>query len=303
MSFVKKILLSILLISGVLAHAQLIGPLFPNAEEINKLKDGKLIVALMDTTGKSLLAKEYNNNLMYAMKNRWTLCPYEFAPIASVIEMKDNSGDNVYFMVPTETETYNYNAKPFARDAFYTLLSYITIGKAKDLKVKKKLFGNNYAVLYNKPVLQSITSSYDFIAVNTAIKELQDRALYVTGTKEEKSAANAKLRVGSDLRNKTLLIDKGLLKKDMTEANLKMIYHYPVKIVSSDEILTAIRNKENDKAFLQTEPMSDKKDIDFLYAKSCSDLNYMVVILTDRGVVISEKKLREINELVSRDKK
>lgn len=293
--------LSIALSMGV--KSQIIMPIFPNAEEISKLKGGKLIVALMDTTDKRLLfSREYNNNLMYALKTRWTLCPYEFASIAKVVEMKD-PGDDVYFMVPTETETTNFNAKPFSRDAFTTSLSYITIGKGKDLKVKKKLVGNNYAVLYNKPVLQSITGSYDFISVLTAIKELQDRALYITGTKEEKSAANSKLRVGSELRNKTLLLDKGLLAKDMNEASIKAIYNYPFKIVSSDEILTALRNKENDKAFIQTEPMSVDKAMDYIFVKSCGDLNYMVVILHDRGNAIGSKKIKEINELASRDKK
>lgn len=299
----KRIVLSVLLGLGIAAKAQILMPLFPNAEEINKVKSGKLIVALMDTTDKRFVfAREYNNNLMYAMKNRWTLCTYEFAPIASVVEMKE-AGDDVYFMVPTETETINMNAKPFARDAFSTSLSYITIGKAKDLKVKKKLLGNNYAVLYNKPILQSITGSYDFISVLTAVKEIQDRALYVTGTKEEKSAANAKLRVASDLRNKTLLLDKGILAKDMNEAAVKAIYHYPFKIVSSEEILKALRNKENDKAFLQTEPMSADKAIDYLFVKSCGDLNYMIAIGSDRGKAIGEKKLAEINELTSREKK
>lgn len=299
----KSLFVIVLLALSVCAKSQMIMPIFPNAEEINKLKGAKLIVALMDTTDKRfLLSREYNNNLMYALKSKWTFCPYEFASIARVVEMKD-MGDDVYFMVPTETETTNFNAKPFSRDAFTTSLSYITIGKAKDLKVKKKLIGNNYAVLYNKPVLQSITGSYDFISVLTAVKELQDRALYITGTKEEKTAANSKLRVGSDLRNKILLLDKGILAKDMNEASIKAIYNYPFQIVSSEEILLALKNKENDKAFIQTEPMSSDKAIDYIFVKSCGDLNYMVAIAHDRGNAIGSKKLKEINELASREKK
>lgn len=268
------------------------------------MKDGKLFVALMDTSDKKqAFARDYNNSVMASVKDKWTYCKYEFVTTQDAIDLREKNPD-AYVMIPTETETINYGARPFTNDVYQSVVCNISIGRADHLIVKKKLIGKNYSVIFKKVVLTAMKGSFEYISVLSAIKDMNDRAFYVTSSKEEKDAYIAKLKGANViLRTKTLLLDKALLDKDMTEAEIKKIYNYPFKISDGYEIENAVRTKDANMAFIQIEPLSREKNLDALFVKTCSDMEYTVVIGFKRGRAVGEKKIAEINELTSRDKK
>lgn len=59
------------------------------------------------------------------------------------------------------------------------------------------------------------------------------------------------LKNGPKLKNKTLLLNKEDLDKELTEKAIKLLYPYPFKIVSSEEIDKAILNKTPGLAYVQ----------------------------------------------------
>lgn len=291
------------IVSGYL-HAQIIFPLSPKSEELKNLKESTLYVALLDTSGANQeFSKEYNRTISEAVKSRWTFSKYEFVGISRILDMKEQKNES-YVLIPTEIETINFGVKPLNRDVFNTRMSYLSIGKCIDIKVKKKLMGNNYALLFNAPTIQSITGSYYYTSVITAIKEIQSKAQAVLASKEEKEELkNAQKGANVKLRTKTLLLDKDLLDKGLNENIIKEIYKYPFKIVSSDEIVKTIQSKNSGYAFIQIEPISVEKAFDMLFVKSTDDLQALIVIGFSRGSALGDKKIKEINELASRDKK
>lgn len=283
-----------------ISTAQIILPMFPKGENFDELKSSKLIVGLMDTTDKKdYFSRMYNSNIMYAIKTYWNFCSYEFGNISDYIDMK-KAKDDVYLLVPIEIETMNFTANPFMNDSYYSSISYIQIGKAKDLKIKKKLVGKNYALLFNKYTIQAVGSSYEFITVCTSMREMQAKIERAYATKEERKALDGDLRVASKLKDKTLLVDKRFVSKKVTEADIKAAYGYDLKIVSADEIVVAIKNKDASKAFFQTEPLSLEKDTDYLYIKTCDDLKYVYATSNKRGFTLNEGDFKSVNKSIEK---
>lgn len=300
----KLHLVLFLVLFARLVNGQLIMPPFPKCEDFNDLKDSKVIVGLMDTTDKKqTFPRFYNNNIMRAVKAELKFCKYEFGNISDFVDIK-NAKEDVYLLTAVNIEHINLNANFSKREVMSTVISYLQIGKASDLKIKKKL-SKNYILVFNKYKLMAICGSYEFTSLVTAIHEMETKVNYTCATKEEKKEMNIGMRDPTVLRTKTLLFDKDMLPKDMTEAKLAEIYKYPFKIVDVKEIEQAILNKDNDKAFIHTEPISDDKAMDGVFVKPCDSLTYSVIITQGRGDgnEIGERKLKEINELVSREKK
>lgn len=301
----KKNIFIVLVCFTVNSFAQLIMPPFPKCEDFSDLKGSKIIVGLMDTTDKKqTFPRFYNNNIMRAVKAELKFCQFEFGNIADFAEMK-KANDDVYLLIPVDIEHININANFLKREQISSTISYIQIGKASDLKIKKKLSPKNYALVFNKWKLMSICGSYDFTSMITSIHEMEEKVKYACATKEERKEINSNMRDATVLRSKTLLFDKDMLPKDMTESKLTEIYKYPFKIVDIKEIEQAILNKESDKAFIHTEPISDVKAMDGVFVKPCDNLTYAIIIVQGRGDgnEIGARKLKEINELISRDKK
>ncbi len=283
-----------------ISTAQVIMPLFPKGEDFDELKSSKLIVGLMDTTDKKdYFSRMYNKNIIYAIKTHWNFCAYELGNISDYVDMK-KAKEDVYLLVPIEIETTNFGANPFMNDSYVSNISYIQIGKAKDLKIKKKLVGKNYALLFNKYTLMAVGSSYEFLSTCTSIREMQAKITYAYATKEEKKEINSELRVASKLKDKTLLIDKRFICKDVTEASIKEVYGYSFKIVDPEKIVSAIKNKESNSAFLQTEPLSIEKDIDYLYIKTCDDLKYVYATSNKRGSCLNQGDFKSINKSIEK---
>lgn len=301
----RTVFISLFLVVKLIFKAQMIMPPFAKCEDFSDLKNSKIIVGLMDTTDKSQsFPRYYNNNIMRAVKAELKFCQYEFGNIADFAEVK-KAGEDVYLLIPVDIEHVNLNANFMKREAFSTTISYLQIGKASDLKVKKKLSAKNYNLVFNKYKLMAVCGSYDFTSMITAIHEIDWKVKYSCATKEERAEMNVGMRDARVLRNLTLLFDKDMLPKGMTEEKLKEIYKYPFKIVDNTEIEQAILKKEADKAFIHTEPLSDVKAMDGVFVKPCDNLKYAIVIVQGRGDgnEIGERKLKEINELVSREKK
>ncbi len=297
-----------IILFGLLAvklNSQIVLPAFPKCEDYNDLKNSKIIVGLMDTTDKKqTFPRFYNNNIMRAVKAELKFCEYEFGNVSDFAEMK-KAKEDVYLLIAVDIDHINLNANFLKREAVSTNICYIQIGKASDLKVKKKLSAKNYNLVFNKFKLMAVCGSYDLTSVITSIHEMGEKIKYTCATKEEKKETNANVRDATVLRDKTLLFDKDMLPADMTEEKLKEIYKYPFKIVNIKEIEQAILNKESDKAFIHTEPISEVKAMDGVFVKPCDNLTYAIAILQGRGDgnEIGQRKLKEINELVSRDKK
>lgn len=301
----KKIILSILTCIALNGFSQVVLPMFPKCEDFADLKESKIIIGLMDTLDKKqTFPRYYNNNIIRAVKAELKFAQYEFANISDFVDMK-KAKEDVYLLIPVDIDHINLNANFMKRESFSSVISYLQIGKASDLKVKKKLSAKNYNLVFNKWKLMAVCGSYDFTSMVTSIHEFEDKVKYACATKEEKKDINAGMRDATVLRDKTLLFDRDMLPKDMTESKLKEIYKYPFKIVDSKDIEQAIINKESDKAFIHTEPISDTKAMDGVFVKPCDNLKYAIVIVQGRGDgnEIGERKLKEINELVSRDKK
>lgn len=283
-----------------LSTAQIVMPLFPKADDFSDLKSSKLIVGLMDTTDKNdYFSRMYNKNIIYAIQTYWSFSKYEIGNISDYIEMK-NAKEDVYLIVPIEIERINFDAKPFTNDSYYSNVSCIQIGKAKDLKIKKKLLGKNYSLSFNRYTLMSASSSFEFLSVCASIKEMQFKIDYTYASKEEKKELGSGLNVTSKLKDKTLLIDRRFVCKGETEAKLKEVYKYDVKIVNPEEIVLAVQNKDKSKAYIQFDPLSLDKEIDYLMVKACDDLKYVYVTSSKRGACLKEGVFMDINKAIDK---
>ena len=192
---------------------------------------------------------ESNIQLKTAVEKSWKLTPYEFIDL----------------------ETYEKRRK--SQD--YSFLSIDKVFYDGDKTAAKYNFlclylGGNYKIESDMPQLCTVPLSYAdaeestyAYKMGTMLTFIQNHILLTSQNTELKNSNiieyyNKNL---SDLKDKVLYLPKDELESKInSEEKIKKIYPYKFKIVSSDEIETAIDNKENNVVFLHKVGPGKKMD-------------------------------------------
>jgi hypothetical protein len=206
----------------------------PTPEEYNSfLKTRTLVV--MDANPMS----DFNFKIKEVMKNVWTLTEFEFI---SQKEFEQKRRDPSYSFLLTTTATFDADRTK----ARYTFLSL--------------LLGQNQYNIGDLPDLCSMPLSYmrvedDSYAykMDAFIRFLQDHVKLMLANPGLIKANPLKYYNKNvvSLSDKTLLLVADELAPDVnTEAKIKKVYPYKVKIVSREEVMAAIERKDPDVVFL-----------------------------------------------------
>ncbi|MBS1637719.1 MAG: hypothetical protein JST26_17520 [Bacteroidetes bacterium] len=273
-------------------------------DDVKKLKDQELLVALMDTTDKKQLEdRSFNNSLMFAMKNNWTYCKYKFITIDDIKAVAKSDPDT-YILIPQEATIEVQRSHGNFSTYHYAHTYNLAIAKASDVKIKKEKNYTNFSVPRERVILQSMKNGDDELSVFMSVDDLNYYCARYGAEKEERKAIDDARRPKDNtlLQKKTLYIDKAVLAEGVTEADIKENYTYAYKLTTSDEILQAIKQKKDDVAFLDIAPSGVSK-AGLLFVKSCADLS--TILYTDCNVDkgIDKKKIKDLVILANRTKK
>jgi len=220
----KSLLLALLIFTPLLLKSQ--AP-FPNAEEIKQFMASKTCIVLEDDPFSS-----FNAFAKESVKSFWTVTPYEFI---NIVEFNKRRTDPAYsFIVLTQTH--------FEKDKTGGLFNFANLIQGKKV--------NN---LSDNPEICAIPLSFageeDFeygSRLGIILDFMQKHAKMIsddpslTGRKYLKYYnVNA-----PEVMKKTILVkEEDLAPEISTVEAIKKIYPFPLKIVSEDEIIQAIKEK------------------------------------------------------------
>jgi hypothetical protein len=228
----KKTILSMLV--GLFAMALQAQEHIPTAQDYQNFKNTRLLV-VMDINPMS----DFNFKIKEVINNVWKLNDFEFV---NQKEFEDKRRDPSYSFLLTTTATFEAdNTK-----ARYTFLSLLL---GKDVKTVSEM-----------PDLCSIPLSYKRVEddsyaykMDAFIRFVQDHVTLMTNDPKLIKAnplSYYNKNIGS-LKSKTLYVVQDELSPDIdTEAKIKKVYPYPVKIVTRDEVMNIIEQKDPDAVFL-----------------------------------------------------
>jgi hypothetical protein len=240
-------------------------------EDIKDLQTRTLVVVLRKEDPKTVksLAKKpndlknyqknienYNTNFKLAMEHSW---PYkqEFKyvgltsdtwqhaakdEIEKALEKKDKD-HYAYIMQTASNYSYRtYSNGFYQRDVTGLLLSSLVVG-----------FGDKNMAVGEMKLPFVDPSEADFIY---GIQQMMSYFDYRLNEKSRKELKAEMSKNSLKLKEKTLLLDKELLEKGLTEQEIKTVYPYPFKITDRAEMDEAIINKDNKYAYVQVVAVS-----------------------------------------------
>jgi hypothetical protein len=182
---------------------------------------------------------DFNFKIRDVMKRHWKVTPFDFI---SEQEFEKKKDDPSYSFLLTTTVTFDID-KTKARYTFLSLL-----------------MGKQGAKVTNMPDLISIPLSYVRVEessysykMDAFVRFVQDHVKLMLANPGEISKNPLKYynRNVKSLAGKTLLLAKRDLQNTVdTEAKIKKVYPYNVRIVDEDEIMEAIERQDPDVVFL-----------------------------------------------------
>ncbi len=239
-----KKLLALLIFTGLVVSAGAQGYV-PSRADVNTFFTTKTLVVLENNP-----LSEYNDIIKKVMQQEWTITEFDF------ISEKD------------------FEAKRMDAQYSFIYMSHVTFEKDKTDASYRFLhlsLGGDYYRLNEMPDIASVPLAYfaveeDRYAYKLAIlvRFLQNHAKLIHERPEIISANVLKHYNDNikDIKDKTLyLLKEELAPSVNTEAKIKKIYPYKFKLVTPEDIETAIRNRDPDVVFLhKVGPEGTKKE-------------------------------------------
>lgn len=228
----KKTLLSMMV--ALMTMTAMAQEHIPTAEDYKNFKSTRTLV-VMDVNPMS----DFNFKIKEVMANVWNLTEFEFI---NQKEFEAKRRDPSYSFLLTTTATFDAdNTK--ARYTFLSLLLGKDVGNVSDM-----------------PDLCSIPLSYKrveddsyYYKMDAFIRFVQEHVNIMTNDPSLIKANPLKYynKNSESLKNKVLyLVQEELSPEINTEAKIKKVYPYKVKIVTREEVMKVIEDKEPDAAFL-----------------------------------------------------
>ncbi|WP_034058352.1 hypothetical protein [Lacinutrix jangbogonensis] len=231
-------------------------------ENLKELNSRPLKVVLKK--GKSESTKQFNKNYKAAILNEWKITEdIEFITEEVFKTHKKNKNSKFAYLHPDKVRSSGGSRpgnKSGAITPGYDALFYLALDVKKEIIVSNIPFGfkkKHHKALYFEAVQRLYYEILDDIDNKNSIED-DILEIYKNGTKEElkvyaiKIAAKAK----EDLKTMTLLIDKKLLKKNVSSLIIKY-YPYDYKIVSEITINNAVVANDKTKAYLTKYKITD----------------------------------------------
>ncbi len=185
----------------------------------------------------------YNSIIKETVEKHWTLTKYEFVTFSSEEFEIARKDPNKSFLI-VNTEFYEKDE---------------TKAKYKYLCVQ---LGGDYEFVRQMPDIASVPIAYADVEEDTYSYKLGTLCIFLQNhilltkahpeiTTGKKSVSYYYKNLTADIKNKTLYLTKEDLPKELnSEAKIKAIYPFPVKIVTREEIEAAIDKKDENVVFL-----------------------------------------------------
>ncbi|MFC2079957.1 hypothetical protein ACFLRQ_00620 [Bacteroidota bacterium] len=215
----------------------------PTEDDLKVFQSTKTYVVLQDNP-----MSEYNFEITDAINNYWNITDYEFLPFSQFEEKTHDAMASFLYIA-----TVNFEKDKSQTRYIFLCLSlggeYPSMDEMKDIVniplgymgVDEDSYSYKLGTLVNfmQKHISMITENPDMVSQNV-FKEYNDNM--------------------ADIKDKTLyLVEDELEKEISTEARIKAIYPYKVKIATRDEIREAIANKDEDVVFLHKVGPEGKK--------------------------------------------
>lgn len=230
---------------------------FPNKDEIKQFEVSKTCVVLEDDPFSS-----YNAFIKDAVKQYWKITPYEFIDVA---EFNVRRLDPKFsFIVLTQTN--------FEKDKANGLFNFINLLQGK--KINMSAMPEICAVPLSFAEEEDFEYSYKLGAI---LAFMQKHAQMIAADPSLTGRKYLKYynKFIPDVKNKTILVTEEDLSPEIsTVEDIKAIYEGNLKIVSEDEIISAIDNKTPETVILhKVGPTGDKKGYCFKMLIGTDDAN------------------------------
>jgi hypothetical protein len=240
----NAIFLALLVMSSFIGKAQIT---VPTQEQLQQFKKTKTIIML-----EANALRVYNEQIQETAKKHWTITPYEFMTF----------DEKVY-----DTLRLNPNLS-------FLLLDNVFFKRDKELAKYQFLnitLGGNYTTVKHNPTISGMPISYADVDEGTydyklglILRFIEQHVHNLVANPNIKSSGKA-MKFYADNRkkihNKTLYLTKEELTPDVnTEAKIKKVYPYKVKIATAEEIESIIDKKDPEAVILhQVAPGKDHK--------------------------------------------
>ncbi len=240
----KALLLAVLFAVTSISYAQLN---VPTQEQLQQFKKTKTIIML-----EANALRAYNQQIQETAKKHWTITPYEF------MEFDEKAYD---------TLRLNPNLS-------FLILDFVYFKRDKEIAKYQFLnitLGGNYTTVKDNPTISGMPISYADVDEGTydyklglILRFIEQHVHNLIANPKIKSSGKAMKFYADNMKrihNKTLYLTKEELTPEVnTEAKIKKVYPYNVKIATAEEIESVIDKKDPDAVILhQVAPGKDHK--------------------------------------------
>lgn len=206
----------------------------PTASDYTKFYNTKTLVVMEDA-----LFSDFNDKIKEAIKQNWMATEYEFISNAEFEKQRFNPK---YSFLVTSTVTFNKDKTK----AKYNFLSIVLGGPAKEI--------SDMPDLCSIPLAYVMVDEENYIYKLTALVQFMQNHIALV-TKQPQIITENVLRYYNknnvETKDKTIYILKNEVEKDINSlSKIRKIYPGKVKLVETEEIEKAIKNKNNNVIFL-----------------------------------------------------
>ncbi|MGB0933445.1 MAG: hypothetical protein ACPGU5_04135 [Lishizhenia sp.] len=242
-------------------------------------------------------SKRYNTNLKNGFDDFWELTDVKYVESLEDLDLKDESIS--YFT--TLTITINDNLS----EQSYPYLALVVGGK-ENLKqrVIATITLDNFG--YERSAEEAAYRAYSF--ANIMQDYIQIKTENIKAVEDEYPGLLYKLygaiynKRSNVVKNKTLLVDEKLLSsgkyfpykgsKSMSKEDFKKAYKGKVKFVDTDELESAINQRDEDYCYLRADAMRSK----YVYIVDCNESKIVYKLKFASGILIKKKDLKTMSK-------
>jgi hypothetical protein len=231
--FMRTTLITVLMVLPM-AHLLAQREYLPTPEDLEQFHRTKTFIVLNDNP-----LSDYNIEIQDAVKKYWKITPYEFLPFGEFGEKSSDPGASFLYMARVNFE----KDRSGARYMFLCLSLGGDYESIDDMKDVANLPLGYYGVDEDRYAYK----------LGTMVRFLQDHVRLITEHPEMVSQNVYKHYNDNmgDVKQKTLYLLKDELERSVnTEARIKAVYPYRVKIVEPDQIKELIMAGDQDAVFL-----------------------------------------------------
>lgn len=252
---------------------------YASLDDFPEVKSSTLLVILYEDD------ELYNTNIQEIIEENWTFSPYQFVDTTELYEISKNKGDKEYSIL-VRNNAHRLVRRVNGTDKIQSNhLALYLLDTGSDMR---NYTGKDALTHFQMKDVRN-TMEY-FHKLPAFIKYMQLYLRFVEEKKPTEDTHGKLLREfnnahSDSLQSYTLLIEQGDVEDFISLEEIKTLYPYPIELVESASILTAVRGEAGDKAFLHLDPR----------------LKYFTIMHASSGEILYRERTETSGELSKAD--